>query len=126
MQDLQAVPPHSNQRQLVHVPSNLLTQSHVFVHHDTVWKLLQPLYDGTYGVISHMKKHFTIEIRGRHEVVPLDHLKPAYLDTEFSLLDTTSTHFSAHTSTSNSVTTTCSGKKFRWPSNISDQPLIIH
>ena len=40
MQNLQAVPPHSNQHQLVRVSSDLFTQSHVFVHHDAVQKLL--------------------------------------------------------------------------------------
>ena len=57
----------------------------------------------TYRVISRTKKHFTVDINGRHEVVSLDHLKPAYLDTEFSLLDTTSTHSLPHIGTSNHV-----------------------
>ena len=56
-----------------------------------------------------------IEISGRREVVSLDHLKPAYLDTEFSLKDTTSTHSLPHTDTLNPVTTTHSGRKVRWP-----------
>ena len=56
----------------------------------------------------------------------MDHLKPAYLDTEFSLLDTTSTHSLPHTATSNPVTTTHLRRKFCWPSNLLDQPLIVH
>ena len=55
MQNLQAVPPHSSQHQLVHVPSDLLTQSYVLVRHDAVRKPLQPPYDGLYRVISHTK-----------------------------------------------------------------------
>ena len=95
-----------------------------------IWKLLQPSYDHDepYRVISLTKKNFTIEINGQHEVVSLDRLNPAYLDTEFSLLDTTSSrqHTLPHTGTSNPVTTTRSGRKVRWPSNLLDQPLIVH
>ena len=123
--NLHAVPPYSNQHQFVHVPSNLLTKSHTFVHHDAIRKLLQPVYDNPYRVISCTKKQFTREIKGRHEV-SLDHLKPVYLDTEFSLKDITSTYSSPHTGFSNTVTTTCSSRKIHWPSNLLDQHLIVH
>ena len=116
MQKLQAVPPCSIQHQSVHIPSDLFTQSHIFVHHDAVQKLLQAPYDGPYRIISRMKKLFTIDINGQHEVVSLDCLKAAaYWDTKFSLLDTMSTHSLPHTGTSNLVTTTCLGRKVRWP-----------
>ena len=98
----------------------------IFIHHDAVRKPLQAPYDGPYRVISRTKKQITIEINGQHEVVSLDHLKPAYLDTEFSLLDTTSTHSLPHTGTSNLVTTTSLRRKSCWPSNLLDQPLIVH
>ena len=52
MQKLQAVPPRSNQHQSVHIPSDLFTQSHVFVCHDAVRKPLQSPYDGPYRLQS--------------------------------------------------------------------------
>ena len=116
IRNLQGVPPRSNQHQsAIHIPSDLFTQSHIFVHHDATRKPLQAPYDGPYRVISRMKKHFTIDINGRHEVVSLDCLNPAYLDTEFSLLDTMSTHSLPCTGNSNPVTTTHSGRKVHWP-----------
>ena len=69
MQNLHAVTPCSNQQQPIRIHSDLFTQSHVFVCHDAVRKPLQPPYDGSYRVISRTKKHFTIEIKGRYEVV---------------------------------------------------------
>ena len=54
---LQAVPPCSNQHQSVHIPSDLFTQSHIFVRHDAIRKPLQAPYDDSYRVISHTKKH---------------------------------------------------------------------
>ena len=73
-----------------------------------------------------MKKHFTIEIKRRHEVISIDRLKPAYLDTEFSLKGSTPIYPSPHTGSSNPITTTHSVRKVRWPSKPLDQPLILH
>ena len=42
MQNLQAVSPRSNQHQLVYVPSDLLTQSHVFLRHDAYGNCYNP------------------------------------------------------------------------------------
>ena len=53
MQKLQAVPPRSNQHLSIHILSDLFTQSHVFVCHDTVWKPLQSPCDGPYRLQSH-------------------------------------------------------------------------
>ena len=42
MQNLQTVSPRSNQHQLVCVPSDLLTQSHVFLRHDAYGNCYNP------------------------------------------------------------------------------------
>ena len=121
MQNLQTVPPRIKQHQPIHVPSSLFTQSHVFVRHDAVRKPLQAPYDGPYRIISRTKKHFTIDINGRHEVVSLDRLKPAYLDTDLVLPHTTCLSTPAP-----NLVTTRSGRTVHWPSKIMEQPFIVH
>ena len=39
-------------------------------------------YDGPNCVINKTKKFFTIDINGKHEIVFVDHLKPAYLESD--------------------------------------------
>ena len=70
---------------------------------------------------EYTKKHFTIDINGRHEVVSLDRLKPAYLDTDLVLPHTTC----LSTPAPNPVTTR-SGRTVHWPSKIIEQPFIVH
>ena len=77
--DLQAVPPREQQRK-VFIHPDLASSTHVFVRHDAVRKSLQPPYDGPFKVLSRSDKHFTIERKGQKDVVSIDHLKPAYLD----------------------------------------------
>ena len=42
--------------------------------------LLQLPYNGPYHVVKHADKHITLEVANRHEVVSLDHLKPAFME----------------------------------------------
>ncbi len=72
MQGLRAVPPSESSTRIVHVPSDLFTQTHVFVRHDAVRKPLQLPYDGPYQVISHTKKHFALDVKGKQEIVSVD------------------------------------------------------
>ena len=60
-----------------------------FVRHDAVKKPLQQPYDGPYQVISRAAKHFTMEIKGKQEVISIDRLKPAFLESIQSDVDTT-------------------------------------
>ena len=51
----------------------------MFIRQNSIRKpLLQP-YNGPYKVISRTKKHFTIEVNGRQEIVSVDCLKLAFI-----------------------------------------------
>ncbi|XP_077501302.1 uncharacterized protein LOC144112121 [Amblyomma americanum] len=68
---LRPVPPRSSDR-------------HVFMHPDvasSTRRLLPPSYNGPYRVLNKTKKLATILLNGCEEVVSLDGLKPAYLET---------------------------------------------
>ena len=65
-----------------HVDPELDEQTHVFLRRDAVRTPLQSPYDGPYKVINCTKKHFTIEILGRHEIVSINRLNAAHLDTK--------------------------------------------
>ena len=80
MQKLKAIPPRQQQHQHTNVSDLLQTCTHVFVRHDATRKPLQAPYDGPYEVLIRDKKHFTLHIKGRKEVISIDRLKPAYLD----------------------------------------------
>ena len=85
MQKLQPVPP----REVVSatkINPALHRNTHVFVRQDGVCKPLQAPYKGPFRVLSRSSKHFTIDVDGRHEIISIDCLKPAFTD----LLDTTS------------------------------------
>ena len=89
MYHLQATPVHKQQATNVYVSPTFKSCSHVFIHHDAVRKPLQKPYDGSYKVLKHTDKHFTIDINGRNEVVSTDRLKPAFhedLSTQQSLI----------------------------------------
>ena len=55
----------------------------MFVRHDAIRKQLQRPYDGPYRVFMRADKHYTLVIAGPPEVVSLDRLKPAYLESDF-------------------------------------------
>ena len=79
MKHLRASPPRQHQRQF-YVSDALQTCTHVFIRRDSVRKPLQAPYDGPYEVLNRTPKHFTVEVKGRKEVISLDRLKPAFLD----------------------------------------------
>ena len=68
---------------------DLLDCTHVFIRHDAVRKPLQQPYDGPFLVTKCTDKHFTIQRNNHEEVVSIDRLKPAYIDTSMKT-DTTS------------------------------------
>lgn len=72
MNNLRAVPPRTPTQRLVYVNPDLFQQTHVFNRHDAVRHPLQPPYDGPFKVISRTKKHFTIDVGGRQEIVSID------------------------------------------------------
>ena len=89
MQQLQAIPPRLQSNKKVHVNDDLHKCTHVFVRHDAIRKPLQQPYNinGLYEVLNRTAKHFTVNIKGRNEVISIDRLKPAYLDSDTSLPD---------------------------------------
>ena len=92
MSKLRAVPPRLPSIQPFHVDPELDRQTHVFLRRDAVRTPLQSPYDGPYKVLNRTRKHFTLEIHGRHEIVFIDRLKAAHLDsTDTPDLPTTTT-----------------------------------
>lgn len=71
-------PRHSNSRHIF-ISDDLNTCKHVFVRRDAVRPPLTPPYDGPFEVLSRTDKTCTIDINGRHDVITLDRVKPAYL-----------------------------------------------
>ncbi|XP_075533797.1 uncharacterized protein LOC142566801 [Dermacentor variabilis] len=121
MENLRTTPPRRAAPRVVHVPSELTSCRHMFVRHDAVHRPLQPPYNGPFRVLRRGEKQFTIDLRGRHEVVTLDRLKPAHIREA----DTVSHEPSSVTPPSNSllvqtrqVTRTRSGRVSRAPGRI--------
>ena len=125
MQKLKAIPPHQPKHQHINVNDLLHTFTHVFVWHDAIRKPLQAPYDGPYEVVTPNKKHFTVNIKGRKEVISVDWLKPAYLDVTItdamltsnppqttSLISTPSPEPNRH------HTTTHSGRQVQWSAHL--------
>ena len=96
MQRLNTPPVRKQLQRNVYVSRDINGCTHVFVRRDSIRKPLQCPYDGPYKVIERTAKHFTVNIKGRPEVVSLDRLKPAYLDE----LQTTTSVEPTHTSPS--------------------------
>lgn len=65
-----------------HVPRDLDAASHVFVRRDAVKPPLTPPYDGPYRVVERGMKTVTIARGDSRDVVSLDRVKAAHLDTE--------------------------------------------
>lgn len=80
MQHLRPVPPRSSDHRIF-VHPDLASSTHVFLRRDAVKAPLTPSYDGPYRVLNKTQKSATILLNGREEVVSLDRLKPAYLET---------------------------------------------
>ena len=79
MCNITAVPVQLQPQRNIHVGNDLTSCTHVFIHHDAVCKPLQQPYVGPYRVLARADKHFKIDINGRHDMVSLDHLKPAHM-----------------------------------------------
>ena len=127
MSKLRAVPPRLPSIQPFHVDPELDKQTHVFLRRDAVRTPLQSPYDGPYKVLNRTRKHFTLEIHGRHEIVSIDRLKAAHLDsTGTSHLPTPTTQsaippFRPHPiipPTTPSITTR-SGRRVHFPDRLS-------
>ncbi|XP_077528301.1 uncharacterized protein LOC144180114 [Haemaphysalis longicornis] len=82
MSKLRAVPPRPPAARPVYVDRELSSCSHVFVRHDAVQRPLRPPYDGPFKVLRRADKHITIDRGGRHDVVSLDRVKPAHVDSD--------------------------------------------
>ena len=89
MQQLKATPPRATSTRQTHVSNDLNDCTHVFVCHDAVWKPLQQPYDGPFKVIKQTDKHFTLKLNNREEVISIDRLKPAYIDSSIPSDSTT-------------------------------------
>ncbi|XP_064481175.1 uncharacterized protein LOC135394381 [Ornithodoros turicata] len=74
------VPRHSSSRP-ISVHPDLSTATHVFLRHDAIRRPLQPPYDGPFLVHSRQDKALTLIFPVRLEVVSIDRVKPAFLDT---------------------------------------------
>ena len=80
MLKLRATPTRAQSNRKTLVQKDLKCGTHVFVRHDAVRKPLQRPFDGLYRIIKRSGKHYTLDVKGRPEVISLDHLKPAHLD----------------------------------------------
>ena len=88
MQQLQPPAVRSHQQKSPYVSSDLDSCTHVFVRHDAVTRPLQQPYDGPFKVTKCSNRHFTLDIKGKESVVSIDLLKPAYLESTKSTLQT--------------------------------------
>ena len=76
MQRLNTPPVRKQLQRNVYVSQDINGCTHGFVRHDSIRKPLQC----PYKVIERTAKHFSVNIKGRPDLVSLDRLKPAYLD----------------------------------------------
>ena len=138
MQSLRPVPTRQPQHSHTYVSDALSSASHVFVRHDAVKTPLQQPYDGPYKVIKRASKHFTLDIKGRHDTVSIDRLKPAHLDLQVDNatpttppitppptptappLPTPSSYRTSTTSTEPVNYSTRSGRHVHWPKHFID------
>ncbi|CAH8649038.1 unnamed protein product [Dicrocoelium dendriticum] len=79
MRELRPPAPRS-QKTPVYVPEKLSTCSHVLLRADGVRQPLQSPYIGPFKVLHRASKAYTIDRGGRHEVVTIDRLKPAFME----------------------------------------------
>ena len=84
MSNLKPPPVRPQLQHKSHVSNTLSRCTHVFVRHDRVRKSLQPPYDGPFKVLTRSDKHFTLQFPNRIDVVSIDRLKPAHIDTSTS------------------------------------------
>ena len=88
-------------------------------------KPLQPPYDGPFKVLKCDEKCFTLQLKDRTDVVSLDCLKPAHLDTSIapdtSPTDSTPPSVPVTSTTAKTATPriTRSGRQVCWPNRFS-------
>ena len=80
MQQLRGTPVQKQPQCKSYISKDMGNTMHVFVRHYAIHKPLQPPYDSPYCVLKRAGKHYMLDIAGHPEVVSLDHLKPAYLE----------------------------------------------
>ena len=105
VQRLKAIPPRVTTNRNTYVSNDLLECSHVFIQHDAICKPLQQPYDEPFPVIKCTDKHFTIHMNNHDEVVSIDRLKLAYMDTSVTSDPSSSTNNVPPTETSTPSTT---------------------
>ena len=117
-------PPKARQvHRPLHVSDILSKCTHVFVRRDAVKKPLQQPYDGPFRVLTRTDKHFTVDCNGRHSVISIDRLKPAFLE---ALEQTPELYPSSSPPTPqppNRVTR--SGRQVRWPQKLKDSFITV-
>ncbi|CAH8566999.1 unnamed protein product [Schistosoma bovis] len=126
MSDLKITPPRPQQRR-VFIPQELHNSSHVFIRRDKIQPPLQPSYDGPFKVIERTNKTVTIEKAGKTDVISIDRVKPAFIDSDIQSTSTDSSkmvipakHESQKSTTltqqkDKTPITTRSGRRVRWP-----------
>ena len=78
MHRLQAAPTCAHSNHPTHISDDLFSGSHVFVHQDSICKPLQQPCDGPFKILKQTDKHFTVDVKGRQEVISVDCLKLAH------------------------------------------------
>jgi hypothetical protein len=80
----------------VYIPKNLHSAKFVFVRVDAQRKPLQPPYDGPYKVLKAGEKFFTLHVKGKKQIVSIDRLKSAIVESSPSLQNSTERHTEAN------------------------------
>ncbi|CAH8821404.1 unnamed protein product [Trichobilharzia szidati] len=111
--------PPRHQLNQAYMPEKLENCTHVFIRHDGIRKPLQPPYDGPFKVISRTSKIITVERGGKHEIVSIDRVKPAFMEIEVTecLPKSTSSQDSKSGDIPSNKTEriTRSGRRVHWP-----------
>ncbi|RWS00893.1 pol polyprotein-like protein, partial [Dinothrombium tinctorium] len=81
MHNIRASMTSHNNKDLFYTPSKIFESEYVFIRRDYVRKPLEQPYEGPYKVIAKNKKHFKIEVEGKHETISIDRLKPSFIET---------------------------------------------
>ena len=112
----------------------LHSSTHVFLRDDTVKRPLQPPYRGPFQVLRRSGKFFTIDVKGKHENVSIERLKPAFLEQDSAAgpvkkpfpptkalpVSTGLANDQQHALPSPELRKTRSGRHVRWPARYVD------
>jgi hypothetical protein len=93
MTRLRPVPAARHPPRATFVHSDLEKCTHVFLHQDTLRRILEPSNSGPYQVLSRREKTLQLLVRGRPVTVSVDRVKPAYMLNEMDSGTTTTTTF---------------------------------